>query len=158
MAHKNEELIAAFYTAFNERDYKVMQAAYADTARFSDPVFVNLDAHRARAMWEMFCTRGKDLAITFANVNADDHKGSAEWTATYTFSATNRRVVNVIKANFLFEGGKITRHTDHFDFYKWSRQALGLPGLLLGRTSFLRKKTQAAALKNLQRFMSATAH
>lgn len=130
-----------------------MQAYYADDAVFTDAVFQNLDANQVRMMWEMLIRRGNDLELTFSNVNANDATGSAAWTATYTFSQTKRRVVNQVEARFAFKNGKIIRHTDHFDFYKWSKQALGLSGLLLGWTGFLQKKVQQTALKSLTNYM-----
>ena len=104
-------------------------------------------------MWEMLIKRGKDLELTFSNVEANDTTGSADWTATYTFNQTKRRVVNHVRANFAFENGKIVNHTDRFDFYNWSKQALGLSGLLLGWTGFMQKKVQQTALKSLTEYM-----
>ena len=43
------------------------------------------------------------------------------------------------------EAGKIVRHIDRFDFWRWSRMALGPAGLLLGWTPLLHKKVQAKA-------------
>ncbi len=102
-------------------------------------------------MWEMLIKRGKDLELTFSNIEANVTTGSANWMATYTFSQTKRRVINHVKASFVFENSKITRHTDRFDFYSWSKQALGLSGLLLGWTGFMQKKVQRAALKKIDR-------
>jgi hypothetical protein len=73
--------------------------------------------------------------------------------ATYTFSATGNKVVNKIKASFVFENGKIIHHKDSFDFYNWARQALGIKGLLLGRTSFLQRKVRQQARNGLVKFM-----
>jgi ketosteroid isomerase-like protein len=154
MDNINKKLIEQFYTCFQQRDYKGMQACYADNATFTDEVFVDLDAEQVCAMWEMLCIRGKDLKLEFSNVKADETTGSAEWTATYTFSASKRKVVNRIKANFTFENGKIVKHIDQFDFYLWARQALGLSGLLLGWTSFMRNKVQQTAMKNLALFLA----
>ena len=150
----NKQVIQAFYTAFQNRDYKTMQACYSDTAKFSDEVFVNLNAKEVRAMWEMLIKRGKDLKLEFKNVQADDLKGSAEWLATYTFSASGNKVVNRIKASFEFENGKIIKHTDSFDFPAWAKQALGFKGRLLGRTNFLKNKVRATAKHNLEKFIS----
>jgi ketosteroid isomerase-like protein len=147
--NSNEQLIAHFYTAFQQKDYISMQKCYADTAVFNDEVFKNLDAQQVRSMWEMLIKRGKDLHLEFKHVKADDHTGSAEWIATYTFSSTGRKVVNHIYASFVFENGKIVRHTDQFNFYAWAKQALGLKGLLLGWTNFLKNKVQQTAMKNL---------
>lgn len=150
----NQELITIFYESFQRKDYKAMQICYADNAVFNDEVFVNLNADEVRAMWEMFCKKGKDLQIHFSNVQADDKNGSAEWIATYTFSKTNREVTNRIKANFTFANGKIIKHTDLFNFYNWSSQALGIPGVLLGRTSFLKNKVRKEGMKNLRDYMN----
>ena len=150
----NEQLLKQFYTAFQNRDYKTMQQCYADNAVFSDPVFNSLDAEQVRAMWEMFCIRSNDLKIEFRNVKADDKEGSAEWTARYTFSSTNKKVVNHISAHFLFEDGKIISHSDHFNFHNWAKQALGLSGLLLGWLPFVRNKAQKFGMKALNDFMT----
>ncbi len=149
----NEQLITSFYEAFQRKDYATMQGCYADSAVFTDEVFRNLDAVHTRKMWEMLIRRGKDLSLTFANVEATATTGSAEWTAVYTFSQTKRRVTNHVRASFGFESGKIIRHTDQFDFYAWSKQALGVSGLLLGWTGFLRRKVQQTALQSLQEYM-----
>jgi len=150
----NQQLITSFYEAFQRKDYVAMQACYADNAVFTDEVFQKLDAAHTRKMWEMLIKRGKDLELTFSNVEANDAIGSAAWTATYTFSQTKRKVVNHIRASFEFENGKIVKHTDRFDFYEWSKQALGLSGLLLGWTGFFRKKVQQTARQSLQAYIN----
>jgi len=151
---QNKELINKFYTSFQNKDYKTMQDCYANNATFSDPVFENLNAAEVRAMWQMLITRATDLALEFKNVAADETSGSAEWMATYTFTSTGNKVVNKIKANFVFENGKIKEHKDSFGFYKWAKQALGFKGLLLGWTSFLHNKVKQQARNNLIKFMS----
>src|SRR4051812_8245778 len=140
--HPNEVLITKFYTAFSQKDYKGMQECYADKAVFNDAVFRNLDAGQVKAMWEMLCKNGKDLQLEFSNVKADDNRGSADWVATYTFSATGKKVVNRIKAEFEFGNNRIIKHTDNFSFYNWACQALGMPGKLLGWTFFLKNKVR----------------
>lgn len=150
----NEQVITSFYEAFQRKDYATMQACYADSAIFSDEIFLNLDAAHTRSMWEMLIRRSKDLKLTFSNVEANDTTGSAAWTAVYTFSQTKRKVTNHIDASFTFENGKIVRHTDRFDFYGWSKQALGLSGLLLGWTGFFQNKVRQTARQSLQAYMN----
>jgi hypothetical protein len=58
-------------------------------------------------------------------------------------------VVNRIDAKFTFRDGLIVRHVDDFDFWTWSKQALGAPGLLLGWAGFFQRKVQATARGNL---------
>lgn len=130
--HPNAGLLTRFYAAFARRDHATMAASYAPSARFSDPVFPDLNGPQIGAMWRMLCLRATDLRVEASAVDADDRRGTAHWEAWYTYSATGRLVHNVIDASFRFEAGLILEHTDHFDLYRWSRQALGLKGVLLG--------------------------
>jgi len=52
--------------------------------------------------------------------------------------------------------GLIATQRDRFDFWAWSRQALGAPGLLLGWTPMLKNKVRAGAAKNLAAYMART--
>jgi len=148
--------IERFYAAFARLDADAMQACYAADARFDDEVFSLAGAGEIGAMWRMLCetTKAQGLAHWKLELSqVTDH--SAHWDAHYLFSATGRQVLNRIDAEFEFDGrGLITRHRDRFDFWAWSRQALGLPGLLLGWTPWLRRKVRARAAANLRRFMA----
>lgn len=145
----NKAIIEQFYTAFQQKDYKTMQSLYHKDAVFSDPAFPNLDQRGVQAMWQMLITRGKDLELSFSEVKADENTGSCRWDANYTFSKTGNKVHNIIFATFVFKDGKIIKHTDSFDFYRWSSQALGMMGKLLGWTSFLKNKVQQTANEQL---------
>ena len=104
-------------------------------------------------MWRMLHRRsGGNLDVTFGNVRPAGEGVQADWEARYLFSKSGRKVHNVIRASFLFRDGKIIRHQDRFDFWRWSRMALGFPGLLLGWTPFLRNKVRNEALAGLRRF------
>ncbi len=151
--HPHSQLIFDFYTAFQRRDPKAMAACYHPDAEFSDPVFPGLRHGGVTAMWTMLCERGKDLELTFRDVQADDRTGRAHWDARYTFSGTGRKVLNRIDAEFEFRGGKIVRHLDRFDFHAWSRQALGPMGLVLGWTPLLKNKVRSQARASLDKFM-----
>ena len=153
--HPNEKLIETFYTAFQKLDAEAMARCYHADARFSDPVFPDLSATEASAMWKMLCSQAKNFELTFADVQANDQTGRAHWEAQYDFSATGRRVHNKIDAEFEFQDGKIIKHTDTFDFWKWSRMALGPAGVLLGGTPLLRKKVQRQARERLAKFMNS---
>jgi ketosteroid isomerase-like protein len=150
----NEQLINQFYTAFQNKDYTVMQACYADHAKFSDPVFVDLNAGEVRAMWEMLCKNGKDLKLTFDQVQVNGNIVTANWTAIYTFSKTGKKVKNKINASFTIENGLIVSHKDQFDLYAWGRQAFGFTGWIIGWTDVFRNKIQETAMKNLAKFMT----
>jgi hypothetical protein len=149
----NESVIISFYEAFQKKDVATMQDSYSDLATFSDPVFRNLSADQVRKMWEMLVKRGKDMKIEFSNVKADHQTGSADWVATYTFSGSGRMVTNKIHAEFEFIDGKILQHTDDFDFHNWAKQALGLPGQLLGWTRSFHNKVSQKAMESLHQYM-----
>lgn len=145
------ERIDTFYRAFQRRDGATMAACYTPDATFRDPVF-DLRGEDVGRMWRMLCERGKDLRLEFGNVQAEADRGRADWQAWYAFSKTGRRVHNIIHAEFRFRDGLISQHVDTFGFWRWSRQALGTPGLLLGWTPMLRNKVRAEAAKGLAAF------
>ncbi|MES2103930.1 MAG: nuclear transport factor 2 family protein [Pseudomonadota bacterium] len=147
--HPNAELIETFYRAFQKLDAETMAACYAPDVLFTDPVFPALRGQEASDMWRMLSTKAQNFSLLFDGVAADDKQGSAHWVATYTFSQTGNTVVNDIRASFEFRDGKIVRHIDRFDLWKWARQALGMKGLLLGWTPLVRNAVQAQAAKGL---------
>jgi hypothetical protein len=153
--HPNEELIKTFYTSFQNLDAEAMVRCYHSGIRFSDPVFPDLSQPEVIAMWKMLCSQAKNFELTFTDIQANDRTGKAHWEARYDFSATGRPVHNKIDADFEFQDGKIIKHTDTFDFWKWSRMALGPAGLLLGWTPLLRKKVQKQARERLLKFLNS---
>ncbi len=147
--------LSRFYTAFAQRDWAAMGACYADGARFTDPVFPDLDASGVRAMWKMLLTSGTDLRVTFRVVEETAERGVCEWEAFYTFSKTGKKVHNKIRSEFELRDGLIVRQRDHFNFWRWSRQALGITGLLLGWSSMVKNKVRGIARAGLERAMKA---
>ncbi|MBY0481583.1 MAG: nuclear transport factor 2 family protein [Chitinophagaceae bacterium] len=154
MNNQNEQTIKRFYEAFQRLDYKTMQSCYHADAVFNDPAFGLLDAESTNAMWEMLCKRAKEFSLTFGNIQLlDDEYTTCEWNAKYLFSKTGRKINNKIKAHMRFRDGLIIEHTDAFDFYKWTRMALGLPGFLFGWSNFMQRKIQRSARAGLLAFM-----
>ena len=153
----SQSTIKRLYAAFAQLDAEAMAACYAPQASFDDEAFSLRGRAQVGAMWAMLCeavnTKGRDVwKLEVSQIT--DH--SAHWEPTYRFTATGRMVHNIIDAEFEFDSaGLITRHRDRFDFWRWARQALGTPGLLLGWTPLLRSKVRAQAAKNLARFMAS---
>ncbi|MES2979490.1 MAG: nuclear transport factor 2 family protein [Pseudomonadota bacterium] len=156
---RTEDLLHRFYGAFAQLDAKTMADCYAENAIFRDEAFSLQGKAEIAAMWQMLCegakaSSGNAWRLESSAITADDRRGQAHWEAHYRFSATGRQVHNIIDAQFEFDGsGLIALHHDRFDFWRWSRQALGLPGTLLGWSSWLRRKVRAAARKNLDRYL-----
>ena len=149
--------IEKLYAAFAQLDGETMQSCYARNASFEDEVFKLSGPREIGGMWRMLCNATKSNPASLAQwklatSNITEH--SAHWDANYLFSATGRTVLNKIDAEFEFDAsGLIVKHRDRFDVWAWARQALGMPGLLLGWTPFLRAKVRAQAAGNLQRFL-----
>lgn len=147
--------IERFYAAFERLDSDAMAACYAEQARFDDEAFSLTGRRQVGGMWAMLCRATREQGLAQWKLQASDiTEHTAHWEARYLFSATGRVVHNRIDAEFEFDAGDlIVRHRDRFDFWRWSRQALGLPGWLLGWTPFLRKKVRAQAAASLRRFL-----
>lgn len=153
----NESLITHFYTCFQNKDIQGMQDSYAEQAVFNDPAFGPLNAAEVRGMWAMLIGGSKDMRIESSNIqeNAQNGTVSAHWDAYYTFSKTGNKVINRIDSLFVIQDGKILKHTDSFNFHTWAKQALGLSGLLLGWTSFLKNKVRKTAAASLQSYLAS---
>jgi len=154
--NSNEKVVEQFYSAFQKLDYQTMQACYVERASFSDPAFGRLEGNDIKAMWEMLCKNAKNFSLTFTPPHSiNEHTVECFWVAVYTFSKTGKRVENRIHATLKIQDGKINEHVDQFDFWRWSRQALGISGLLLGWSGFLHRKVTANARLALEKFIAS---
>ncbi len=106
-------------------------------------------------MWAMLCSRATDLRVEYALRESTASHATVGWVALYTFGATGRPVRNDITAHMKLRDGLIVDHRDQFDLWKWSGQALGLPGRLLGWSPPLKKKVRRTALDGLAAFQAA---
>ena len=149
--------IERLYSAFAALDADAMAACYAADARFDDEAFSLRGRAQIGSMWAMLCDAVKANGREVWRLDLSQiTERSAHWEPTYRFSATGRIVHNVIDAEFEFDGAlRISYHRDRFDFWRWSQQALGAPGLLLGWTPMLRAKVRAQAAKSLERFAAS---
>ncbi|MCA8832318.1 nuclear transport factor 2 family protein [Hymenobacter pini] len=151
--HPHQHLLNRFYQALQRRDHAAMAACYHPDATFEDAAF-QLKGAEIGQMWRMLCERGGDLRLAYNDVWADEHTGRATWDAHYTFSKTRRKVHNHVQAHFTFQDGLIRTHHDNFSFWRWSRQALGPMGWLLGWSGFLQQKVRKTARQGLEQFMA----
>ncbi|WP_026235625.1 nuclear transport factor 2 family protein [Echinicola pacifica] len=152
----NKELIQKFYTSFSEGNAAGMVACYHDEVVFEDPAFGQLKGERAKKMWEMLLSKkGGAAKISFDQVHATADSGAAHWLAEYTYGKQNRKVINRVEASFKFKEGKIIEHIDSFDLWKWTQQAMGLSGYLLGWSSFIKTKIQQTTKAKLDAFLES---
>jgi len=159
--HPNQVTLEKFYNAFERLDSDTVATCYAADVQFDDEAFSLRGQSQVTGMWRMLCetTKAKALAnwkLVYRGIEARDKTGKAHWEADYRFSATGRQVHNVIDGVFtLDEQSLISTDRDSFNFWNWSRQALGTPGLLLGWTPFLRQKVKSTAAANLKKFLAS---
>jgi ketosteroid isomerase-like protein len=153
MESGNAALIRRLYEALDARDGEAMAACYTTDAQFTDPVFRDLEGREVGAMWRMLCERSDDLSVDLVDHGADGDRGWANWVATYTFTQTGRPVVNDVRAAMRFRDGLIAEHWDSFSLHRWTRQALGKPGLLLGWSPLVQRPVRRRARESLDEFL-----
>lgn len=149
-------VIHQFYSAFQNLDAEEMSKCYHKEIHFRDPAFGDLHGESASNMWRMLLAsqKGKDFKVTFSDVDCTETEGSAKWEAFYTFSKTGRQVHNKISAQFKIKDGLIVEHFDDFNLHQWSRQAMGISGLMIGWSGFFKKKLQVQTRSLLKKFES----
>ncbi len=151
----NETTLKRLHAAFTVRDGKTMGECYHADAHFRDPVF-DLHGDEIGAMWRMLCSRSAELRIESSDLMVEGSSGRADWQAWYPFSTTGRKVHNIVHSEYQFSDGLIIDQVDTFPFWRWSRQALGPAGFLLGWTPLLQNKVRATARTALSRYMAST--
>ncbi|MDP2677748.1 MAG: nuclear transport factor 2 family protein [Rhodoferax sp.] len=157
----NEHTLTRFYTAFAALDADTMASCYAANATFEDPAFSLKGRREISGMWHMLCAatlakNREDWRLEFRDVRADHSSGHLHWEAHYRFSVSNRLVHNRIEADFTFTpDGLIASHTDRFDFWRWSRQALGLGGWVLGWAPFFQKQVRLQTHAALNKYLGS---
>jgi ketosteroid isomerase-like protein len=152
--HPNQQLLEKFYQAFQNNDAAGMVSCYHPEITFEDPAFGRLQGPEVGQMWTMLLERaGGQLDISYAQIQANDHTGSAYWEAKYLFSKTKRPVHNKISSRFTFKDGKIFDQKDTFSMWRWSSMALGWTGKLLGFTPFLKRRVQQQSRGLLRKYM-----
>ncbi|HSV20498.1 MAG TPA: nuclear transport factor 2 family protein [Casimicrobiaceae bacterium] len=154
--HANAALVESLYDALSRRDAPAMAACYAPDATFTDPVF-DLRGGEVAAMWSMLCSRTRDLAVEWRNVEAGNASGQGDWDARYTFAATGRRVHNRIHSDFTFRAGRIVTQRDAFHLGRWLRMAVGPVAVLPGLSGWLARRVRRDARRTLDAWMAAHA-
>lgn len=155
-----QALLKRFYAAFATLDARTMQSCYAPHAQFEDPLFSLQGSEQIGAMWQMVCQTIRNGGQAVWRLETRDleaaggERGSAHWEARYRSGAAGRMVRNAVDAQFTFEDGLIAAHTETYDFWRWSRQALGPTGLVMGWTPLLRSQVRRQAQGKLERFLA----
>ena len=145
-SEETRKALARFYDAFAGRDAATMAGMYAGDATFEDPVFRLKGAEIGR-MWTGLVGRARDFSVAYTIAQAASGRGTVEWTARYLFRG--RPVVNVIVSEIEFDGERIARQVDRFDFPRWAAQAIGTPGRLFGRLGWFQRAVSRKVARGL---------
>jgi hypothetical protein len=102
----------------------------------------------------MLLTRSREFTLSYNIKDSGPDRAQVIWIAEYIFTATGRPVSNRVVTDMRFAANRIVQQRDHFSFWRWSRQALGLQGTLLGWSPLLQSRVRAQAMASLGRFMA----
>ena len=150
----SQQVMQQFYESFQQHNASEMVSLYHPEVTFSDPVFRNLNQKEVQGMWKMLIERSRgNLTIDYHSLIGDERLAQCIWEAKYPFSKTGRPVHNVIHATMEFKDGLIIKHTDDFNFWRWSMMALGTSGSLLGWTPLIKSKVQKMAIASLNKYL-----
>ncbi len=103
-------------------------------------------------MWQMLLSEAEDLEIDVKILEDTPDRARVDWRARYTFTPTKRVVVNRVHTEMTIAAGKIVQQVDKFSLWRWSGQALGWKGWLLGSTPLVQDKVRGQAARSLKEF------
>jgi ketosteroid isomerase-like protein len=135
----NAVLLQRLFTSLDQHDHAAMADCYHREATFRDIAFDLSGKKEIHAMWHMICEG--DIRTKFAIVDANNSSGRVNVVDDYTFTATGRKVHNIIDSRFQFRDGVIVKHEDFCDARQWAAMAVGgVGGFLAGRFRILRER------------------
>lgn len=133
----NYQILLTFFTAFAKKDLNTMLDCYHKNVIYDDVGFGQQKGEKAKAVWRFLIQNvGENAVISFSDIQTFNNTGYANWTTTYPFG--KRIITNNIKATFHFKDGKIIFHKDEYSLWKWSQQAFGIIGYLIGWSPIFR--------------------
>ena len=100
-----KEIAIKFYDAFASADVETLKKLYDEKLIFNDEIFVGLNYEETIKMWSSLLIGNKDMSIKYTIKEYSENKVKVEWIADYLFSASRRKVRNVIIANMEIENG-----------------------------------------------------
>lgn len=125
------QLLQTFFTAFAKKDLNTMLDCYHENVIYDDVGFGKQKGENAKTVWRFLIKKvDANAQITFSNIQVSKDKGQANWVTKYTFN--QQKITNKITSTFYFQDGKIIYHKDNYSLWKWSQQAYGFIGYLIG--------------------------
>lgn len=150
------ETLQKFSQHLSNLDADALVQLYHNDVIFEDPAFGRIKGERVKDMWRLLLGRKVEtkLEINVIDVQSDGLTGTASWEAKYLFNVTGRKVHNKITSTFELMDGLIIKQDDKFDLYKWSKQAMGMTGTIVGWTKFFQHNLQGKTEYMLDNFIA----
>lgn len=148
-----------FFDALARLDAYALAQCYAPSARFEDAAWSLQGTEAIAAMWEMICDDTRRLGadvwrLECLRIRGTRHRCKVDWRLSHRDPATGRLIHQRMESRFLLtRDGRIDFHENRFSLWRWSRQARGLSGWLLGWTPIMRQRVRHDAAQRLDRYL-----
>ena len=146
-------VVDRLFEALRRADASVIDACYHPQISYSDSVFEDLRGARVALRWRMLLQQADGFSLEHGLVFADERKAQVQWTADYRLRGKRIRVP--ILSTLAIWDDLIVRQVDEYNFWQYSRQAQGIPGLLLGGLEPFQKIVRRRARRDLERFATS---
>jgi ketosteroid isomerase-like protein len=144
----NWTLVEQHYKAIQAKDADAILAVYAADCRIDHPLIGRMSKDEFSKAVQAFIRQTPDYELEFQISHAGAQRVDAEWALTHVFHLTGRTIRLAGATTYFLSANRITRHIDQFDRRAWSRQAMGMTGLVLsfvpGWRSFVERELRRA--------------
>ncbi|KAH8923203.1 hypothetical protein BT69DRAFT_1262631 [Atractiella rhizophila] len=155
-ADEQQKTIEKYQSSHASLDWEGMSSCLSPTYTFSDPAFPDLDERMSKGMWCMFL-ENRETNKMVVKCGPATKTGENTWEYDYSvdYVLNSRPILNHMHATLTLSPSTnlITKQVDHFDFYAWARQALGVSGYLLGWTEMVKGQVRTRAKGRLEGFL-----
>jgi hypothetical protein len=140
----NWTIIDRLFKAFQSKDADAILAAYSAKCQFNHPLIGCMSKDEFSKAVQIFIRETPDYELAFQINHVSAKRVEVEWTMTHIFHLTGRIIKQNGKTTCFLSANSVVRQIDQFDRRIWSRQAMGVTGLVLsfvpGWKSFIERE------------------
>jgi hypothetical protein len=144
----NWTLVEQLFKAFQSKDTDAIFATYAADCQFDHPLIGRLSKNEFSMAIRAFMRATPDYELAFQINHTDAKRVDVEWTITHIFHLTAKVIKQHGTTTCFLSNNRIVQQIDKFDRRAWSRQAMGMTGLVLsfvpGWRSFIERELRRA--------------
>lgn len=149
----NYTIIESFFDALYHENSKLLNSFLTDDIVFEDPIMGRLEGDEVRYWWQLLCEKVQDFTLEYHKIEVKGDEVYAEWETSYTFYATQRKVRNQLKTQFIIKDGKIESQKDSISYQKWIKQVIGNKASFFIKGTVMQKGIQKQAKALLKAYM-----